>query len=331
MRIRTFLKPLSFIPAILLMYMIFTFSSQEADVSSQVSYKVSTFIVKTADNILDLGLDEYQIPYYADRIHNATRKLAHMAEYFLLAIAVSFPLYVYGMHGLLLTFVAGAFCVAFAYGDEYHQSFVYGRASQTRDVVIDSVGILIGIIVVRIIGWTGRKTIFRPIPEDKLSRKEKKAAKKAAKLERMEQKQEAARREQTQEQVPYGAQPGQYPYGAQSGQYPYGAQSGQYPYGTQPGQNPYGAQPGQSPYGAQPGQYPYGAQGGQPTPDPYPRGAQTGGRYEAPRPEAQPAEEEFFEDDDSSSDELSEDMPFARLLGSPRSGRRKKRHEEDDY
>lgn len=174
-RIRTFLKPLSFLPAIFLMYMIFSFSEQEGDVSASISYKASCIIVETADQVFDMGLDDYQISYFATKIHGVTRKIAHMGEYFLLAIAVSFPLYVYGLHGILLMILAGGICVAFACGDEYHQSFVAGRAASMKDVGIDSIGIFFGIILVRIIGWTGRMTIFRPVKKErapKMTRKE---------------------------------------------------------------------------------------------------------------------------------------------------------------
>ena len=116
--IRTLLKPLSFLPAILLMYMIFSFSSQTGDVSSDLSLRASAKIVRTADYVFDAGLEEWQIQEYAEKINFITRKLAHMTEYFALAIAVSFPLYVYGMHGFLLMLVAGFLCVAFACGDE---------------------------------------------------------------------------------------------------------------------------------------------------------------------------------------------------------------------
>ena len=178
MHIRTFLKPLSFIPALLLMYMIYSFSAQEGELSSSVSYKASCVIVEAADQVFDMGLDNYQVSYYATKINGVTRKLAHMTEYFLLAIAVSFPLYVYGLHGFLLMLLAGGLCIAFACGDEYHQSFVSGRSPSMKDVGIDSFGVFLGIIIVRIIGWTGRMTIFRPIKkEGKLSRKEKKRLK----------------------------------------------------------------------------------------------------------------------------------------------------------
>ncbi|MCI9430690.1 MAG: VanZ family protein, partial [Lachnospiraceae bacterium] len=47
--------------------------------------------------------------------------------------------------------------------DEYHQSFVSGRGASVRDVMIDSIGVLPGIFLVRITGFIGRKTIFRPL------------------------------------------------------------------------------------------------------------------------------------------------------------------------
>lgn len=160
--IRTLLKPLSFLPALILMYMIFSFSAQPGETSSQLSFQVSRQIVLAGDYIFDAGLEDWQVDEWAGKIHFITRKLAHMTEYFLLAIAVSFPLYVYGLHGFLLMLVAGIFCVGFACSDEYHQAFVAGRAASVKDVCIDSFGIFWGIILVRIVGWTGRKTIFRP-------------------------------------------------------------------------------------------------------------------------------------------------------------------------
>lgn len=157
-----FLKPLSFIPALLLMYVIFSFSSQDGDTSADLSYEVSYTIVEAGNVVLDADLQPSEIASLATRFNGVVRKLAHMTEYFALAIAVSFPLYVYGLRGLPLMFVAGLFCVAFAASDEFHQSFVEGRGPGVRDVLIDSFGVFWGIILVRIIGWTGRKTIFRP-------------------------------------------------------------------------------------------------------------------------------------------------------------------------
>ena len=140
-----FLKPLSFLPALAMMYVIYGFSAQDAGASSNLSYQVSYKIVEIGNEILDKGLDETQIADYADQIGYPVRKLAHMTEYFLLAVAVSFPFYVYGLRGFPLMLVAGFICVAFAAGDEYHQSFVAGRGPSVKDVGIDSIGAFFGI------------------------------------------------------------------------------------------------------------------------------------------------------------------------------------------
>ena len=139
------------------------------------SYKVSYKIVETADMILETNMEDWEIESWSYRIHGFTRKLAHMAEYFALAVAISFPLYVYGVRGIWLMLLAGLICVAFACGDEYHQSFVDGRGPSKRDVVIDSFGAFWGIVLVRVVGWTGRKTIFRPFTRKKKQKFKKKS------------------------------------------------------------------------------------------------------------------------------------------------------------
>lgn len=169
--IRNLLKPLSFLPAIFIMYMIFTFSAQDAVTSAELSYKVSYKIVEVSGEILDAELQPWEIESYAQRFHGPIRKIAHMTEYFALAVAMSFPLYVYGLRGIWLMIVAGFLCVGFACADEYHQSQVAGRMPSKKDVAIDSFGIFWGIILVRIVGWTGRKTIFRPFCKKKKTKK----------------------------------------------------------------------------------------------------------------------------------------------------------------
>lgn len=152
-----FLKPLSFLPALVMMYLIFGFSAQDAQTSGNLSMDLSYKMVEIGNHILDKGLDEQQIEHYAFQIEHPLRKAAHMTEYFLLAVAVSFPFYVYGMRKIPLISAAAAVCVAFAAGDEYHQSFVAGRGPSVKDVGIDSIGIFFGILIVQIICRTIRK------------------------------------------------------------------------------------------------------------------------------------------------------------------------------
>ena len=148
------LKPFSFIPAILMMSMIFSFSSQNGTESSQLSEKVARGIFITIDHVMDRGWDDEKIQELADEYQYPVRKLAHMTEYCLLAIAISFPLYVYGVRGIWLILLAGAICVGFAGFDEYHQSFVADRGPSVRDVGIDSIGVTAGILLVQAFCWS---------------------------------------------------------------------------------------------------------------------------------------------------------------------------------
>lgn len=161
--IRYLLKPLSFLPALCMMYIIFSFSAQPAVESTQVSISVGEKLISSANGILGLNLDAAQIAYYTVTLQTYIRKLAHITEYFLLAVSVALPLYVYRLRGFRLLIVAGVFCVCFACLDEYHQYFVAGRSASLRDVCIDSIGIFTGIYATRIFGYIGRKTIFAPL------------------------------------------------------------------------------------------------------------------------------------------------------------------------
>ena len=162
------LKPLSFLPAILMMLVIYSFSAQTGEVSGELSYKISYQIVETKNELLNTQKDYNQLSFEASSIHYYVRKAAHMTEYFLLAIAVSFPLYVYGVRGFWLIILAGILCVGFAGFDEYHQSFVESRGPSAKDVAIDSIGAGIGILMVQAFCWS---VLHNPSAKKKRKRK----------------------------------------------------------------------------------------------------------------------------------------------------------------
>lgn len=151
--IATLLKPLSFVPALLMMYVIFTFSSQTGEESSNLSNKVTESALIVVDHVLDKGWSEEDIQVRVEKYGLYVRKLAHMTEYCILAITISLPLYVYGLRGFPLLLLAGIICVGFAATDEYHQSMVANRGPSITDVGIDSIGALIGITLVRLFSW----------------------------------------------------------------------------------------------------------------------------------------------------------------------------------
>ena len=165
--LRLLLKPLSFAPALVVMYMIFSFSAQDGAQSSAVSTRVTERIVAEIDERFDMGWDAATQEHYVERLNYYVRKSAHVTEYFVLAVTVAVPLYVYGVRGIWLIFCAGAICVGYAGLDEYHQSFMVGRTATIRDVGIDSIGIFPGILVAQFFCFIGRKTIFRPLSLEK--------------------------------------------------------------------------------------------------------------------------------------------------------------------
>lgn len=161
------LKLTSFIPALFVMYCIYSFSAQEGTTSSQLSSGVSQKIVVTVDKIFDFNLTSAQISKGSDKIEHYIRKTAHFTEYFILAVTVSIPLYVFGIRGIWLVLTSMLLCTGFACLDEYHQLFVNGRSGSPKDVLIDSVGSFTGIICTRIAGYIARKTIFEPLFQKK--------------------------------------------------------------------------------------------------------------------------------------------------------------------
>lgn len=328
--IRNLLKPLSFLPAILLMYLIFTFSAQDGLTSSQLSYKVSYKIVEVAGELLGADFEPWEIESLANRFHGPVRKIAHMTEYFALAVSVAFPLYVYGLRGILLMIVAGLFCVGFACADEYHQSMVAGRSPSEKDVMIDSIGIFCGIIFTRIIGWTGRKTIFRSLA--KRPKKEKKNKKN--KKNQQEFAEQIPSGYQNQPYSNYNGQPAPGYYQAQGypNQQPYGQQG--YAGQARPGyagQN-YASQQSQGYNGQQMQGYTGRPIQGYPNQQPYynNQGApgyagQRGPSYYGPPPYDFPPQNQV-QRETNTSDQLSEDMSFKKLMTDLKDKKQTERH-----
>lgn len=158
--IRYVLKPMSFIPALVMIYLIFNFSAQTGVESSGVSLVVTEKMVRIYDVIMDKAWDNNMIDAQVERFHGRVRKVAHVTEYFILGFCVALPLYVYKVRGIWLILFACGFCVAFACLDEFHQSFVAGRSPSKRDVLIDCIGVFPGVITAQTMGYIGRKTIF---------------------------------------------------------------------------------------------------------------------------------------------------------------------------
>ncbi|MEG1732153.1 MAG: VanZ family protein [Longicatena sp.] len=128
------------------MIAIFWFSHQQADDSQGMS----DGIIKMIDSLFHINIVESG-GWVFDTFSFIVRKSAHMSEYALLAIL--FALF-FKASGYEKYYVIAFVCVIlYASSDEIHQLFVRGRSGQIVDVVIDSIGGLLGLWGQQIYFW----------------------------------------------------------------------------------------------------------------------------------------------------------------------------------
>ena len=120
---------------------IFAFSLQPADASNQISSGLVRKIVELfIPNISEEGWEV---------LHFLIRKAGHFTEFFVLGVFSVLALF---QTKIRLKKILGlSFCAVIATMDETIQLFVNGRSGQVSDVVLDSVGALVGIAVIVII------------------------------------------------------------------------------------------------------------------------------------------------------------------------------------
>lgn len=132
--------------AVLCMITIFCFSSKNTMESNSTSKNIIRYSVRVFEKVINKKVDEEKV---ITKLNYPVRKFAHFSIYFLLGI------FIYGIfscakinHKLLLSMII---CVIYASLDETYQLFVYGRTGQVLDVLIDSVGSLISMLIIKVI------------------------------------------------------------------------------------------------------------------------------------------------------------------------------------
>ena len=89
-------------------------------------------------------------------IDTILRKLVHTAEFGLLCVLWRRALRGAGVSAGQALAIALAISIAYAVGDEYHQTFVEGRTGSALDVAIDSMGAVLGGL------WAHRRELRSP-------------------------------------------------------------------------------------------------------------------------------------------------------------------------
>lgn len=136
---------LSWTAVLLWMLLIFTLSAQHALESSSLSHKVAEVIIEKVSIVIPLDVETNTATDFVKCFNYIVRKGAHVGEYFILGALVmnatktsKIPRFKSFIFSILL-------CILYAISDEVHQLFVPGRGAQVMDVLIDSVGAIVGI------------------------------------------------------------------------------------------------------------------------------------------------------------------------------------------
>ena len=132
-------KIISLILLIAWCLVIFSFSNQVGNVSTDSSSRLINFI----NNLFKINLYEFKYSVFI------VRKLAHMFLYFILFILCyncfkKYELKKYNLYSL-------GFSLIYSISDEIHQLFIVGRTFKIMDIGIDFLGALIGFIFLKII------------------------------------------------------------------------------------------------------------------------------------------------------------------------------------
>lgn len=149
------LLPLIFI--VLWMIIIFWLSSMDSGESNDKSmYAIDILINETLKITNKTGItnkhpSEENKKLFIAKINRPMRKLAHASVFFVLAILIMIFLHHYRIK--ISSSIVITLLISFMYAlfDEYHQTFVIGRTGQFTDALIDSLGAILGIILVSII------------------------------------------------------------------------------------------------------------------------------------------------------------------------------------
>lgn len=129
------------------MAFIFAMSSQNGETSAEISGSVTEAIVSAVTPEYDTLPEEEQKALVADW-HGVVRKGAHFCEYAVLGALLLCSLSLSLTRRKLAVSLALPVAAIYAASDEWHQAFVGGRGPSVADVGIDTLGALLGILIV---------------------------------------------------------------------------------------------------------------------------------------------------------------------------------------
>ena len=144
----------SLVMVVVMAIVIFRFSAQNSERSSQTSNSVTNAVIEiTQPDYQTLPAEKQQERFKLTS--TIVRKVAHFTEFFLLGLFSILSFEFFGLYknrkikfSYLYAFI---FSILYAISDEIHQGFIEGRGPAIKDVLIDSSGALLAILIVCLI------------------------------------------------------------------------------------------------------------------------------------------------------------------------------------
>ena len=149
-------KIISILVILLWLIVIFCFSNMNSDESNDKSKGAIQNIVKTSINIsntihlTNIELTEEKLDQITNNLNYPLRKVMHASVYFILALLLLIVLNKNNVTDYKLYLFTIIFCIIYAITDEVHQLYVSERTGQPLDVLIDTTGSVLGLLVYKI-------------------------------------------------------------------------------------------------------------------------------------------------------------------------------------
>ena len=129
---------------VLWMIIIFMFSNQQSTKSTERSQSLIRNTIVNIYKLFDSNIDDEKMNEIVDFWEVPVRKLAHLTEFFILGVLVFFTFRAFDNKNIYLMILL---CFIYACSDEIHQLFVVGRDGNVIDILIDSFGSTIAILL----------------------------------------------------------------------------------------------------------------------------------------------------------------------------------------
>ena len=140
-------KIISIILLVLWMSLIFYFSHQPSYTSDKTSNGVIDKLINIVEKVSKYEFNEEELNIINKSLVYPVRKSAHFIIYLILGILFYNLIRLYMNKNFKILIISILMCVIYACSDEIHQLFIFGRSGELRDVLIDFIGSLLGVMM----------------------------------------------------------------------------------------------------------------------------------------------------------------------------------------